>query len=135
MLPWVRLTVAAARAALTRFLHSEDFTYASAIAYYSLVSLFPFLLFAVVILGRFTDSEAEREAATALVLQFLPDQVDLVARQLDSISEASVAFGIAGSVVVLWVSLGVFRVTSQAVNHAWGSKSGQGSSVIRSLRS
>ena len=114
------MTLTAARQALRRFLHSENFRYASAIACYALVSVFPFLLFAVSILGRSTSSEAERQAVTDLVLQLLPDQVDLVASQLEVIGSASLGLGIAWSVVIMWVLLGVFRVTSQAVNHAWG---------------
>ena len=82
--------------------------------------MFLFLLFAVFILGRLTSSEAERQAVTDFVLQLLPDQVDLVASQLEAIGSASLGLGIAGSVVIIWASLGVFRVTSQAVNHAWG---------------
>lgn len=106
--------------ALRRLFRSEDFTYASSIAYYALVSLFPLLLFAVSVLGRFTDSEAERAAVTELVLQFLPEQVDLVATQLESIRRVGVGVGLVGMAVVIWVSLGVFRATSMAVNHAWG---------------
>ena len=82
--------------------------------------MFPFLLFAVSILGRLTSSEGERRAVTDLVLQLLPDQVDLVTSKLEAIGSANLGLGIAGSVVIVWVSLGVFRVTSQAVNHAWG---------------
>ena len=115
----VGLAGTAARQALTRFAHSEDFTYASAIAYYALVSLFPLLLFAASTLGRFTSSEADRAAVVAFILQFFPEQVDLVSSQLQAMGDASLGLGLAGSVVIIWVSLGVFRVTSQAVNHAW----------------
>ena len=116
---WLVLTGAAARQALFRLFRSEDLTYASSIAYYALVSLFPLLLFAVSVLGRFTDSEAERAAVTELVLQFLPEQVDLVANQLENLSSAGAGFGLAGMAIITWVSLGVFRVISMAVNHAW----------------
>lgn len=116
---WLWLTAAAARQALLRLLQSEDLTYASSIAYYALVSLFPLLLFAVSFLGRLTDSEAERAAVTELVLRFLPEQVDLVANQLENLSSAGAGFGLAGMAIITWVSLGVFRVISRAVNHAW----------------
>ena len=117
---WVRLLTTAARHALKRFRDSEDFTYASAIAYYALLSLFPLLLIAVWALGRLTDSPADRAAVADLVLRFFPQQVDLVSSQLESIGTAGLGFGVAGTAVIVWVSLGVFRVTSQAVNHAWG---------------
>lgn len=76
-------------------------------------------MFVVSILGRFTDSEPERAAVTELVLRFLPEQVDLVSNQLENLSNAGAGFGLAGMAVILWVSLGVFRVISMAVNHAW----------------
>jgi len=118
-LRWLQLTGAAGRQAFLRLFRSEDLTYASSVAYYALVSLFPLLLFAVSILGRFTDSETERAAVTELVLRFLPEQVDLVSNQLENLSNAGAGFGLAGMAVIIWVSLGVFRVISMAVNHAW----------------
>jgi membrane protein len=102
-----------------RLFRSDDLTYASSMAYYALVSLFPLLIFTVSVLGRVTDSAAERAAVTDLVLQFFPEQVDLVANQLDAMSGVGVGFGLVGMAVIAWVSLGVFRVTSMAVNHAW----------------
>ena len=116
---WLRLACRAGWQALLRLFRSEDFTYASSIAYYALVSLFPLLIFIVAVLGRVTDSDAERAAVTELVLRFFPEQVDLVANQLDSMSGVGVGFGLVGMAVIIWVSLGVFRVTSMAVNHAW----------------
>jgi len=116
---WLRLSRSAGWQALVRLFRSDDFTYASSIAYYALVSLFPLLIFTVSVLGRVTDSAAERAAVTDLVLQFFPEQVDLVADQLDAMSGVGVGFGLVGMAVIVWVSLGVFRVTSMAVNHAW----------------
>ena len=100
---WVRLVSAAARQARFRLFHSEDFTYVSSIAYYAVVSLFPLLLFSVSVLGQLTDSDAEREAVTKLVLRFFPAQVDLVATQLDSLGRAGVGFSLVGMAVVIWV--------------------------------
>ena len=116
---WLRLARSAGWQALVRLFRSEDLTYASSIAYYALVSLFPLLIFTVSVLGRVTDSDAERAAVTELVVRFFPEQVDLVANQLDTMSRVGVGFGLVGMAVTIWVSLGVFRVTSRAVNHAW----------------
>lgn len=119
LIAWLRLALVAARRAAVRFVRSEDFTYASAIAYYALFSLFPLLLIAVSVVARFTDSEAERAAVTEFLLQFVPQQVDLVSAQLERIGSTGRGLEVAGTAVVVWVSLGVFRVISQAVNHAW----------------
>ena len=61
---------AAAGRAFVRLGRSEDLTYASSIAYYALVSLFPFLLFAASVLGRFTADDADRAAVVDFVLRF-----------------------------------------------------------------
>ena len=116
---WLSLFVAAGRRAVIRLFESEDLTYASSIAYYALISLFPFLLFAVSVVRRFTDSTAERAAVGDLVLQFFPDRVDLVSAHLDRIASASLGFELVATLVIAWAALGVFRVISRAVNHAW----------------
>ena len=116
---WLSLFAAAGRQAVIRLFRSEDFTYASSIAYYALISLFPFLLFAASVVRRFTDSVAERAAVADIVLQFFPDRVDLVSAQLDRMASASRGFELVATVVIIWAALGVFRVISRAVNHAW----------------
>ena len=119
---WPRLFAAAGRQAVIRLFRSEDFTYASSIAYYALISLFPCLLFAVSVVRRLTDSLAERAAVRDLVLQFFPDRVDLVSGQLDRLAAASLGFEIVATVLITWAALGVFQVISRAVNHAWDLK-------------
>ena len=115
----LRLALAAAKQAILRLFQSEDFTYASCIAYYSLISLFPFLMLAVSLLGRLTDSEARRAEVGSFVMQLFPAQVDLVSDELDRIAGVGFGVGLIGTVVIGWAALGVFRVISHAVNHAW----------------
>ena len=119
---WLSLFAAAGRQAVIRLCQSEDFTYASSIAYYALISLFPLLLFAASVVRRFTDSLAERAAVIDLVLQFFPDRVDLVSAQLDRLASASLGFEVVATVIIAWAALGVFQVISRAVNHAWDLK-------------
>ena len=116
---WLRLVATAGREAVRRLFKSEDFVYASAIAYYALISLFHFLMFAASVLRRVTDSEAERQAVGDLILQFFPEQVDLVSDQLERVASAGVGFEIVATLVIAWAALGVFRVISRAVNYAW----------------
>ena len=110
----------AAWLALRRLGQSDDLTFASSIAYYALLSLFPLLLLLFSFLGRFTTDPAARTALMDLVLQYFPQRVDFVAAQLDEVQGASVGLLTAGSVgVIVWTALGVFRAISSAVNHAW----------------
>ncbi len=110
----------AARLALRRLAQSDDLTFASSIAYYALLSLFPLLLLLFSFLGRVTTDPAVRTALMDLVLQYFPQRVDFVTSQLEEVQGASGGLITAGGVIVsVWTALGVFRAISTAVNHAW----------------
>ena len=110
----------AAWLALRRLAQSNDLTFASSIAYYALLSLFPLLLLLFSFLDRFTTEPADHTALTNLVLQYFPQRVDLfIATQLDEVQRVSVGLGVAGGLVIVWTALGVFRAVSAAVDHAW----------------
>jgi membrane protein len=114
------LTGRSAWRAFVSFYKSDDLTYAASIAYYSLLSLFPFLMLALAALGNVTTDEGVREAALDLVMRYFPAQFDFITRQLDALRATSFTFGVFGSMGLLWGSLGVFGAVSTAVNHAWG---------------
>ena len=109
----------AAWLALRRLGQSDDLTFASSIAYYTLLSLFPLLLLLFSFLGRVTTDPLDRTALIDLVLRFFPQRVDFITSQLDEVQGASVGLGIAGSLIIVWTALGVFRAVTSAVNHAW----------------
>jgi membrane protein len=100
--------------------NSNDLTFASSIAYYALLSLFPFFLLAFSILGSVTANEADRQAILAFVLRYFPRQFDFVTTQLDSLQQARLRLGIAGSMLMIWAAMGVFGAITSAINHAWG---------------
>ena len=60
--------------------HSNDLTFASSIAYYSLLSLFPFFLLALSILASVTGAETDRASVLGFVLRYFPRQFDFCAR-------------------------------------------------------
>jgi len=109
----------AAWLALRRLGQSDDLTFASSIAYYTLLSLFPLLLLLFSFLGRVTSDPLVRTELVDLVLQYFPQRVDFITSQLDDAQGVSVGLGVAGSLVIVWTALGVFRAVSSAVNHAW----------------
>jgi membrane protein len=114
------LTVLSTWRGVVGFYQSENLTHAAAIAYYSLLSFFPLALLALSILGSMTTDEPTRNAVLNFVLRYFPRQFDFVTNQLDAFSRSSAALGVAGSVGLIWGSLGVFGAISTAVNHAWG---------------
>ena len=106
------------RAALG-FYRSENLTHAASIAYYSLLSLFPFSMLALAILGSVTADEADRSAVLNFVLRYFPKQFDFITTQLDAFRSSTATFGVAGSLALIWGALGVFGAITTAVNHAW----------------
>jgi membrane protein len=105
---------------LVRFLSGNDLTHAASIAYYALLSLFPFLLLILSILGAATADEQDRLAVLNLVFRYFPTRLDFVTGQLDGLRQRSVQVGVAGGLGLMWASLGVFGAITSAVNEAWG---------------
>ena len=110
----------AAWRALVRLLNGNDLTHAAAIAYYALLSLFPFLLLVFSILGWVTADAEDRLAVLTFVFSYFPTQFDFVNTQLMALRETSVRIGVAGGLGLMWASLGVFGAITSAVNEAWG---------------
>ena len=94
------------------FYHSDNLTFAASIAYYALLSLFPFLLLALSILG----GEAPR--VLDFVFRYFPTKFRFVEEQLTQLP--SIRVGIAGALLLIWASMGVFGAVTSAINHAWG---------------
>ena len=115
-----RLTGLSAWRGFLGFYRSDNLTYAASIAYYALLSLFPFSLLALSILGSATADEHDRAAVLNFVLRYFPSQFDFITRQLDAFRLNSVTFGIAGTLALVWGALGFFGAISTAVNYAWG---------------
>ena len=114
------LTARSAWLGFLGFYRSDNLTHAASIAYYALLSLFPCSMLAVAILGGVTADEADRATVLDFVLRYFPRQFDFIDAQLDAFRASTLTFGIAGSLALVWGSLGVFGAISTAVNYAWG---------------
>src|SRR6478672_4749024 len=109
-LPWVRragtrafaeirLTALAIWRGVTGIYHSNDLTFASSIAYYALLSLFPFFLLALSILASVTGNDVDRASVLNFVLKYFPRQFEFVNTQLKSMQAAGIRLGIFGSLL------------------------------------
>jgi membrane protein len=116
----IRLTALAIWRGGVGFYNGDDLTFASSIAYYSLLSLFPFFLLAFSIIAGVTSSDADRDAALRFVFRYFPRQFDFVTVQLEALQQAQVRLSVAGSALMVWAAMGVFGAITSAVNHAWG---------------
>jgi membrane protein len=116
----IRLTALAIWRGVVGVYNSDDLTFASSIAYYALLSLFPFFLLLLSIVGSVTSSDADRDAILNFVLHYFPQKFQFVTDQLDLMRRAHVRLSVAGSALMIWAAMGVFGAITSAVNHAWG---------------
>ena len=116
--------------AFDRFLDDLMTQWAAALTYYSLLSLFPALLFAVAVLGYFGQQSLVTEAADYLKeVGAPPETVDAITSALESaIRERSTAAGalVLGLVTTLLGATGAFNSAGQALNRVWRVEEGRG---------
>lgn len=103
-----------------RFYNSDDLTHASSIAYYALLSLFPFFLVAFSVLGAVSAGAGERAAILDFVFRYFPRQLEFVTGQLDALAQSRLQLGVVGSILIVWAAMGVFGAVTSGVNYAWG---------------
>ena len=118
------------KAAFKRFQADEMSDRAAALTYYSLMSLFPALLFAVALLGVFGQASLINDAADYLTTAGAPqDTVDSVTSALDS-AQSQKGTALTALVLGLGLSLnaasGAFGATGRALNRAWRVEEGRG---------
>ncbi|MET0769649.1 MAG: YihY/virulence factor BrkB family protein [Solirubrobacteraceae bacterium] len=118
------------KAAFERFKSHEMSDHAAALTYYSLMSLFPGLLFLVAVLGLFSGEQLITDAADYLKDAGAPaDTVDAVTSALESAQSARGA-AITALVIGLALSLnsasGAFSAVGRALNRVWRVEEGRG---------
>lgn len=111
--------VRAAGRGVVEFYNSNNLTFASSIAYYALLSFFPFVLLLLTVLGRLAIG-MNNETLVHMVMRALPSHFDFVINQIEELSTSHLERGIVGTVVLFWAALGFFGAITSAVNHAWG---------------
>jgi membrane protein len=112
------LGVQACGRGVIEFYRSENLTFAASIAYYALLSIFPFSLLILTVLGRVTVGE-NGSNLLQIFTSAMPSQVGFL-DQIESFSDSALQQGVFGTLLLLWASMGVFGALTSAVNHAWG---------------
>lgn len=114
----LRLAWQAAGQGLIEFFRSDSLTFASSIAYYTLLSMFPFLWLVASLLGRIVVSE---QSLLPVIQSALPRELTFLTDQLRSLAAApALQLSLLGTVLMVWASMGVFGAITSAINHAWG---------------
>jgi membrane protein len=103
---------------VVEFTRSENLTFAASIAYYALLSIFPFSLVVLAVLGRINIGQSGA-SLLQIITSAMPADVEFLIR-IETLSESAVQLGVAGIILMLWASMGVFGALTSAVNHAWG---------------
>lgn len=116
----LRISAVAAGGALRELLFSNDLTHAAAIAYYALLSLFPFLLLVVSLFGSLAADDAARAEVLSFLFRYFPTRFDFLVQQLDAFRQHPVGLSVTGGLGLVWGSLGVFGALTSAINEAWG---------------
>jgi membrane protein len=128
--PGPALAVADFKRAFARFRKDEVTDHAAALTYYSLLSLFPALLFAVAVLGVFGQQGLIDDAASYLKSAGAPRAtVDAITSALESAQSqrgtalTALFIGLATS---LYGASGAFGAVGRALNHIWRVQEGRG---------
>lgn len=114
----LRLGARAAGRGVIEFYRSENLTFSASIAYYALLSIFPFSLLVLAVLGQLATSEGGSTLLQVLT-RAMPARVEFLA-QIEELGPRALQLGVAGTFVMLWAAMGVFGALTSAVNHAWG---------------
>ena len=116
--------------AFERFQKDSMTQWAAALTYYSLLSLFPALLFAVAVLGFFGEQGLIADAAEYLKDAGAPrETVDAVTKALESAQEErGTALGalVLGLATTLYGASGAFASAGAALNRIWRVEEGRG---------
>jgi membrane protein len=101
------------------FYNSSNLTFAASIAYYSLLSMFPFVLLVLSILNRWNPVEGNT-TLLEIIARALPRNFEFVSTQIQELTATPLQLSVVGTIVALWAAMGVFGAITSAVNHAWG---------------
>ena len=99
-----RLTGVAIWRGVTGIYNSDDLTHSASIAYYALLSLFPFLLLVVSVLGSFTADEQARQQTLDFVLTYFPTRLEFVSTQMTALQRTQVPLGVMGGLALIWAA-------------------------------
>jgi membrane protein len=106
--------------AVKRFDQHDGDMRAAAIAYYSLISLFPLILLLIVGLSYVLETErAQARVVQLLIDANVPTSLDIVSQSIQPILRARAAISAVALVSFAWSGLAVFSTIERAMNRIW----------------
>ena len=115
-----RLGWRAAGRGVIEFYNSDNLTFAASIAYYALLSFFPFVFLVFSLLSKVAVVQGG-ETLMHLIERALPSRFEFIGEQIKGLASAPVQVGVATTLLTLWASMGVFGAVTSAVEPCLGS--------------
>ena len=96
-------------------------TSSAAVAYFTLLALFPTLILVLAAGNQLVGPEMVENYVYSQVVQFFPGAQSFVRHNLESITRASTGVIVSCIIAVLWAASWIFTVIEKALNRIWGS--------------
>lgn len=113
------------KGAVRGFVVDQAGSFAAAIAYYTLFSIFPLTLFLVSVSG-YVISPAQRDSLVQHVSDLLPNaSTSAIYRQIHTVTNGRAALGIIGLVAALWSGSAVFTAIRSGLHAVWKTHNGR----------
>jgi membrane protein len=106
--------------AIGSFMENDLTTSAAAVSYFSMLVLFPTLLFLLTIGSRLFGEAVVERYVISQVIALLPGAQAFVRKNLESISGISAGVIVSCLLVTLWAASWLFTVIEKALNRIWG---------------
>jgi membrane protein len=105
--------------AVKRYSEVQASEAAAAVAYYTLFSLFPLLLFLVAIASSVLDNPEIQAQILDSIGELLPTSQELVQNNIEQALRVRGTVGTVGMIGLLWSATAVFSILTQNISEAW----------------
>ncbi|MHC1772470.1 MAG: YihY/virulence factor BrkB family protein [Flexilinea sp.] len=119
--------------AITSLIKTHPAQAAASISYYSLFSIFPLMLFMIVVLSYFLERTVIQQEIILILENFLPGSETLVIENLQNILSSRFTTSLTASITLLWSGSGVFNCVIANVHMAWPESRGRGYFINRAF--
>ncbi len=119
--------------AITSLVKTNPVQAAASISYYSLFSLFPMLLFMVVVLSYFLEITVIQQEIILILEKILPGSETLVIENMQNILSSRFTTSITAAITLLWSGSGVFNCIIYNIHLAWPESRGRGYFINRAF--
>ena len=107
---------------ISSFIRDRCLSFAAAISYWALFSIFPMLLLTMAMLSLFISSAHDRAGTVEAVFNLLGQSVarETIRDQVDGLASSGGSIGLFGLVLAIWSASGVFGAVREGMAAVWG---------------